>query len=862
VSDNQTESTSAATFAAVALLLIGYHSSTKVDKNNLTMKGHHSQLCAGFSQLHVQGPERSLEHYKNKHNNKSNNKSNNNKGIVSLAARMSHRTATAFQWYFWLPLLLGLMGSVQVTLAQNSTGAPTFAAALLEPPMALPTTQPLEQTYEGEQQESFSPTGSPTFEPIVYDFDDFPYCNLTTQELMQVNVTDSIQPCILFDIKPRLLHFIPFRTKTITIVQVTPATACRDARDGAVTGVEMLNAQNNGSGIAIGFHKDFHVQWRFVSLIAGNADQMGKDLYGRHHAAVLTSAIQALNASYIVGGCSFIAAFEKEPALLARTMVLAQVGPPGFYADDNPYVFGVHINSDEYPIPAVRALGFAAAAVPAENPTSLTRQPVIVVYRNQSEFFRSTCESAVRTAREFGFVNITEVVYDPGADHDEDEVVNEKDEEFLLWLADETCPPGSGQQGDANPAIFACFLAEQDIVLQRWKQNGCRPVALWLTAATWAWADNNLTVVPYMQGGGQWHEALQYSDRFFATGNDVLLYNEEKFGYYGSYDTVVAYAIPVIFAQHLEAFYRVVDDPDPGTDFDTDEGYELLRRAMVVLNVDTIFGPLSYNEHQRNVGRGAAATQWQWRTVNNELIFGNLLVSPASQAEAVIVLPAPSAVNCSPGNYVNETMVMTGDAILESKCDQCSADTFTAESNQQLQCQACPEESGTDGDTGESNCVREDENLLSPGTLAFGYIVAGITWILSIGFAFWLFKHRMDPVVLLSQLEFMLLVCLGAIISSSTIFALSVQAGSDDDTTSASRACQAAPFLYTTGWVLQYASLSAKSWRLHRIMNGGALRRVKVTAMETGAIVAAILALDWIVVITWTVAYPLEVSES
>ena len=38
-------------------------------------------------------------------------------------------------------------------------------------------------------------------------------------------------------------------------------------------------------------------------------------------------------------------------------------------------------------------------------------------------------------------------------------------------------------------------------------------------------------------------------------------------------------------------------------------------------------------------------------------------------------------------------------------------------------------------------------------------------------------------------------------------------------------------------------------------------RRVKVTAFETGSIVAAILALDWIVVIVWTIVHPLEYAR-
>ncbi|CAB9511865.1 Gamma-aminobutyric acid (GABA) B receptor [Seminavis robusta] len=764
-------------------------------------------------------------------------------------------------------LWMGVM--TRTAQAQGSTSFPSLAPSIHSTTNnSVPTPNPSPLMYawafdQSERRETPVPSVAPSLaaSSIVYDdFDQFPQCNRTTQEMIALDADVQVEPCILFDIAPQRLQIIPYRTQIITIVQVTPATSCRDARDGATTSVELLNQQNDGRGIAIGFQKDYHIQLRFVSLIAGNPDQMGRDLYGLHHAAVLTSAITHLKASYIVGACSWVSSFEKEPALLTNTMVLSQVGPPGFYKDQNPYVFGVHINSDEYPIPAVRALGFSAVAAPKDSPQSLSQQPVIVIYRTHSEFFRSTCESAVRTAKEFGFTNVTEVIYDPEGDHDNDGVFNQVDEDFLRGIADDTCPPGSGAHGDAfNPAIFACFLAEQDVVLRRWQENGCRPISLWLTAATWGWAAINPTVVPHMQGGGQWHEAFLYSDRFFESGKDVLVYNEQKFGYYGSYDTVVAYAIPMIFAQHMEAFYRVVDDPDPDADFYTEEGYERLRRAMVVINTQTIFGPLAYNEDQRNIGRGAAGTQWQMQSTGEdgeEEELRNVLVSPANQAEAVITLPAPSAVNCTPGNYVNETLVITGDAILGDKCEQCSVDSFMAISNQQLECMACPEGSTTDGSTGATNCIVENDNLLSPGTLAFGYLAATTTWVLSLGFTYWIVKHRKDPVVLLSQFEFLVLICLGAIISSSTIFALGAQAGSDEDTTAASRACQAAPFLYTTGWVLQYASLSAKSIRLYKIMTLG--RRVKVTVMETASIVAAILALDWIVVIVWTIAHPLE----
>ena len=56
----------------------------------------------------------------------------------------------------------------------------------------------------------------------------------------------------------------------------------------------------------------------------------------------------------------------------------------------------------------------------------------------------------------------------------------------------------------------------------------------------------------------------------------------------------------------LESYFRVEDFPDVGGTF-TDR-YEVLRRALVNLNAQTIFGPVQFNEFQRNNGRGAAGT--------------------------------------------------------------------------------------------------------------------------------------------------------------------------------------------------------------------------------------------------------------
>lgn len=562
--------------------------------------------------------------------------------------------------------------------------------------------------------------------------------------------------------------------------------------------------------------------------------------------------LDKLQARYIVGTCSFAASLEKEAAEDFQAILMAQVGPPNFYLPEtsNPYVFGFHITSDSYPLPNVQSLGFLAQEL---GPAGRSQIPIRVLYRTKSEFFYSTCQSAIDRMTEEGFTDIRTILYDHSADDDGNGVINQLDTEFLEALADELCPP---DQEDFHPAIFMCTLTEQDAVLRRLLENGCRPTSLWLTAATWNWADENPHQIPFLQGGGQWHEKFDYADEYFGSGMEMLRYNQEKFGYLGTYDQVVSYAIPILFAQHLRAAYRVIDMPDPTTDFSTNAGRERLRRSMLVLNGDTLFGPVAFNEYQRNIGREAAGTQWLSKEGGVE--FRNALVSPFLQAEASSVVPAESAIPCVAGNFVNETQRKQVGSILADGCATCPIDTFTLEPSFVNSCRLCPEGSTTDGVPGSDQCYSFEDNLLSSGVKAFGYTAVVITWCLAIASLIWLYLHQKDTVVRVSQIEFLVVICIGTMISSSTVIALSVEAGFEEDTSRASAACSAAPFLYAIGWVLQYSSLSAKTFRLFQtMMNTKNMRRASVTAMQTMPIVIICLLIDLIIVITWTVKSPL-----
>lgn len=149
---------------------------------------------------------------------------------------------------------------------------------------------------------------------------------------------------------------------------------------------------------------------------------------------------------------------------------------------------------------------------------------------------------------------------------------------------------------------------------------------------------------------------------------------------------VVSYTIPMLVAELLEQVYRVVDYPDVMTDFSTPEGYERMRRALMVVNANTIFGPVSFNKFQRNVGRGAAGTQWlpsftslnnETSTNNNKEEYFNALIYPFLQAESDTVLPAESAILCDAGEFVNQSLFLDDDSLLTSKCSPCPINTFT-----------------------------------------------------------------------------------------------------------------------------------------------------------------------------------------
>jgi hypothetical protein len=593
------------------------------------------------------------------------------------------------------------------------------------------------------------------------------------------------------------------------------------------------------------------------------------------------------------------------------------------------YVFGMHVDSDEYAKPALMQLSFmshnngdnisnndnlvpftatassakqtgaetvkTASSVPKENTTDnedvehdeeVQGMVVKVVYRNKSEFFYSTCRAAINEAHALGFSTVEAIEYDPEGDHDGDGIPNSEDDEFIQSLANQVCPPHTSNTN--NPAIFACLTAnEMDTFLQQLRSNRCQPSMLWSTTSTWDWANENIGAVPYIMGGSQWHKNFDYADNYFESGQNLLSHNQRKFGYQGNYDTVVSYAIAMLYASHLQAFFRVVDEPDVEDAFLN--RYEELRRNLVVLNADTLFGPVVFNQNQRNMGRGSAASQWLpyndsgWgsssggaRTRNgnggtptttggtelstSSFSYFAACVSPLSQAQAITVIPAPIAVPCEAGLFVNGSAIEMQPSLLTDKCSACPVDTynpsFSIDQQHCEHCLPCPLGSTTIGRSGATQCIAHNPQMLSLSVRIVGLILVIIVWLSAAGCLKWLIKFRNDPVVKIGQIQFLVIICVGAVISSSSMLAFGAEAGIGESTRLADIGCRAAPFLYNIGWVLQYSSLTAKTFRLYKLVGENFRRRI-VTAANMYYIIAGSLFCDLAILVAWIVVDPL-----
>ena len=129
---------------------------------------------------------------------------------------------------------------------------------------------------------------------------------------------------------------------------------------------------------------------------------------------------------------------------------------------------------------------------------------------------------------------------------------------------------------------------------------------------------------------------------------------------------------------------------------------------------------------------------------------------------------------------------------------------------------------------------------------------------LAIRFLVWTEKNHKQRVVRASQPLFLRVICVGVMIFASSIVPLNI----DDRIASihgCSIACNFYYWLFFMGFSIMFSGLFTKIYRINRIMNNPVkFKRVKVTIKDVAKPMAAIIGVNFIVLVAMTAASPSE----
>jgi gamma-aminobutyric acid type B receptor len=153
--------------------------------------------------------------------------------------------------------------------------------------------------------------------------------------------------------------------------------------------------------------------------------------------------------------------------------------------------------------------------------------------------------------------------------------------------------------------------------------------------------------------------------------------------------------------------------------------------------------------------------------------------------------------------------------------------------------------------------LEQDLNLISNGTLIFGWILCAITMTASIGWCFWVCLHRNDSVVKASQPFFLIQICLGTLLMASSIIPMSLQEPLSQS--GLSHACMSIPWLLTIGYSISFSAIFSKTWRIKQIFKAGrSCRRADVKISEAIFPLLIFGGINVILLTCWTTISPLE----
>jgi len=137
----------------------------------------------------------------------------------------------------------------------------------------------------------------------------------------------------------------------------------------------------------------------------------------------------------------------------------------------------------------------------------------------------------------------------------------------------------------------------------------------------------------------------------------------------------------------------------------------------------------------------------------------------------------------------------------------------------------------------------------------FGWSLAILVILTSLGFAAWVTVNRKTRVVKASQPIFLQLICVGTLLMSSSIFPL----GIDDEIASqrgCNISCMAIPWLFGCGFSCVFAALFAKTQRVIQVFKAPNFTRITVTVLDVIKPFVALLVINIALLLAWTLADP------
>jgi len=161
-------------------------------------------------------------------------------------------------------------------------------------------------------------------------------------------------------------------------------------------------------------------------------------------------------------------------------------------------------------------------------------------------------------------------------------------------------------------------------------------------------------------------------------------------------------------------------------------------------------------------------------------------------------------------------------------------------------------------------------NYISSWATPVAWTLSGLVLFSGVGFVCWLYWKRKHQVVRFAQIEFMCLIILGAIMITFSLVPLSlddsgIQYYSLDgvldlgvEVPQLNTACTLVPWLYVTGFALEFSALFSKVWRLKQIFLAKQMKRISLTFRHMVPILLVCLCVGWFLCAVWTGVAPLQ----